>query len=78
MSASQIPPALLPYLSGEKEDYSSLQGSILTISVIFTVLVVVTAGLRFWVRFQMLRAVGIDDGASPPLSCRLPLTFPKC
>jgi hypothetical protein len=60
--ASKIPPELLPYLLGEKEDYSSLQDSILRISITFAVLVAVTTALRFWVRFRMLRAVGLDDG----------------
>lgn len=70
MSSSQIPPELLPYLLGTKKDDSSLQDSILTISVTFAVLVVVTASLRFWVRFKMLRAVGIDDGNFEILFCR--------
>ena len=62
MSASQIPPELLPYLMGEKEDYSSLQGSILKINITFVTLILITTALRFWVRFRMLRAVGLDDG----------------
>ena len=62
MSASQIPAELLPYILGTKKNDTSLEHSILTISVTFAILVLVTAGLRFWVRFRMLRAVGLDDG----------------
>lgn len=66
MSASQVPPELLPYLLGEKKDNSSLQDSILRISISFAALVVFTTALRFWVRFRMLRAVGLDDGIYVP------------
>jgi hypothetical protein len=64
MTSSQVPPELLPYLLGEKEDFSSLQHSIIKVNIIFITLIVITTALRFWVRFRMLRAVGLDDGKS--------------
>jgi hypothetical protein len=56
-----IPPSLLPYLTGEKADYSSLQRSMVDINIVFIVTTTLTAGLRFFVRFHMLRAAGLDD-----------------
>lgn len=64
MSAQSVPPDLIPYLLGEKKDYSSVQGSIITVNVTFLTLICLTTGLRFWVRFGMLRAAGLDDGTS--------------
>jgi hypothetical protein len=57
-----VPPSLLPYLFGEKKDYSSLQDVLIRVNVVFIVLVVSAAGLRFFVRFRMLRSAGLDDG----------------
>lgn len=61
MSGASIPPDLIPYLLGQKKDYSSVQSSIITVNVIFVTLICLTTGLRFWVRFGMLRAAGLDD-----------------
>ena len=61
MSGESVPSDLIPYLLGEKKDYSSAQGSILTVNVIFVTLVCLITGLRFWVRFGMLHAAGLDD-----------------
>ncbi|KAK0121627.1 hypothetical protein ONS95_009915 [Cadophora gregata] len=61
MSSFGIPPALLPYLIGSKTDFSTLQPSILKINVIFVAAIVLTTGLRFVVRFRMLRSAGLDD-----------------
>lgn len=58
---SQIPQELLPYLLGEKTDYSSLQDSIIRVNVVCIALIVVTTSLRFYVRFRMLRSAGLDD-----------------
>jgi hypothetical protein len=64
MSASSVPPELLPYLLGQKTDYSSYQDSIIKVNVVFISLMILTTGLRFWVRFRMVRAAGLDDSKS--------------
>ncbi|PVH86549.1 hypothetical protein DL98DRAFT_449675 [Cadophora sp. DSE1049] len=61
MSSFEIPPDLLPYLVGSKTDFSTLQPSILKINVTFVAAIVLTTGLRFVVRFRMLRSAGLDD-----------------
>ncbi|KUJ24255.1 uncharacterized protein LY89DRAFT_663009 [Mollisia scopiformis] len=61
MSTSTIPPDLIPYLTHEKQDNSSVQNSIVTINSVFLVFICVTTGLRLWVRFRMLRSTGLDD-----------------
>ena len=70
MSEPSIPPQLIPYLSGEKKDFGSVQGSIITVNVVFLTLICVTTTLRFWVRFSMLRAAGPDDSRSIPANRR--------
>jgi hypothetical protein len=57
-----VPESLLPYLTGQLHDYSSLQDSIVIFNVIFGALTVVALGLRIWVRMFMIRAAGVDDG----------------
>ncbi|KAG4429405.1 hypothetical protein IFR05_015112 [Cadophora sp. M221] len=59
--SSSIPAELMPYFTGEKTDYSSLQSTIIKLNSVFIALVVCTTGLRFWVRFHMLRSGGLDD-----------------
>ncbi|KAE8451132.1 hypothetical protein EG329_004804 [Mollisiaceae sp. DMI_Dod_QoI] len=61
MSEYNVPPELLPYLLHEKEDNSAVQQSIININAVFLALIWVTTGLRFWVRFRMLRSAGLDD-----------------
>ncbi|KAG4443927.1 hypothetical protein IFR05_000567 [Cadophora sp. M221] len=61
MSSFEIPPALIPYLMGSKTDFSTLQPSILKVNVIFISTIAITTGLRFVVRFRMLRSAGLDD-----------------
>jgi hypothetical protein len=63
-----IPEALLPYLTGSKTDYSSVQESIIKINAIFIPLIVLSTGSRFYVRFRMLRAAGLDDSQSLTLN----------
>ena len=57
-----IPPSLLPYLTGSKKDYSTVQGSIIKVNAVFLPLVILSTGSRLFVRFRMLRAAGLDDG----------------
>lgn len=57
-----IPPSLLPYLTGSKKDYSTVQDSIIKVNSIFLSLIILSTGSRFFVRFRMLRAGGVDDG----------------
>lgn len=57
-----MPPSLLPYLTGSKKDYSTVQDSIIKVNAIFLPLVILSTGSRFFVRFRMLRAAGVDDG----------------
>lgn len=59
-----IPESLLPYLTGSKTDFGSVQDSIIKINSIFLPLVVLSTGSRFYVRFRMLRAAGFDDSQS--------------
>lgn len=61
----EIPKELLPYLLGQKKDYSSLQESLFRISITFAVLVTVSTALRLWVRLRMIRNVGSDDSTPP-------------
>ncbi|KAH8600186.1 hypothetical protein B0O99DRAFT_682631 [Bisporella sp. PMI_857] len=61
MPGVAIPPSLLPYLLGEKTDYSSLQQSLVKVNIVFMVTIILTTGLRFIVRCHMLRAAGLDD-----------------
>ncbi|KAL2076005.1 hypothetical protein VTL71DRAFT_948 [Oculimacula yallundae] len=61
MSSFVIPPGLIPYLTGDKSDFSTLQPSILRVNVIFIAAIILTTGLRFLVRFRMLRSAGLDD-----------------
>ena len=56
-----IPASLLPYLLGEEKDYSTLQPSLIRVNIIFIVAIILTSGLRFVVRFHMLRSAGVDD-----------------
>jgi hypothetical protein len=57
-----IPAELLPYLTGQLHDYSSLQDSIYKINITFAILVIITLGMRIYVRYFMIRAAGFDDG----------------
>ena len=57
----QVSPALVPYLTGAKKDFGSLQDSIVKVNSIFLPLVILATGTRLYVRFCMLRAVGPDD-----------------
>ncbi|KAH9207394.1 hypothetical protein DL95DRAFT_313834, partial [Leptodontidium sp. 2 PMI_412] len=51
----------MSYFTGEKTDDSSLQSTIVRLNSVFIALVVCTTGLRFWVRFHLLRSGGLDD-----------------
>lgn len=62
-SSLPIPVSLLPYLTGELHDYSSMQDSIYKFNITFGVLVLVALALRMYVRWYMIRAAGLDDGA---------------
>jgi cytochrome b561 len=62
-SSLPIPASLLPYLTGELHDYSSLQDSIYKFNITFGVLVIVALALRMYVRWYIIRAAGLDDGA---------------
>lgn len=64
VSGLPVPESLIPYLTGELEDYSSLQGSIYTFNITFAVLVVLALCLRMFVRLYLIRAAGPDDGMS--------------
>ncbi|KAH7319003.1 hypothetical protein BKA65DRAFT_541191 [Rhexocercosporidium sp. MPI-PUGE-AT-0058] len=59
--SSSIPTEFVPYFTGEKTDDSSLESAIININSIFISLIICTTGLRFWVRFHMLRSGGLDD-----------------
>jgi hypothetical protein len=61
-SSLPIPESLLPYLTGELHDYSSLQDSIYKFNITFGILVLVTLALRMYVRMYIIRAAGLDDG----------------
>ncbi|KAG0647995.1 hypothetical protein D0Z07_5782 [Hyphodiscus hymeniophilus] len=58
---TSVPPSLVPYFTGEKKDDGSMQDSIIKINAIFLPLILLSTGLRFFVRFRMLRAGGLDD-----------------
>jgi hypothetical protein len=64
-----IPESLLPYLTGQLKDYSSLQDAVFKVNIIFMTLVIISAALRMFVRFWLLRAAGIDDGKSLIYAC---------
>lgn len=57
----EIPPSLLPYLLHEKIDDSTLQPLFLKVNIIFVIVIIFAASLRFAVRFRMLRSAGLDD-----------------
>jgi hypothetical protein len=61
MPGLTIPPSLIPYLTGVKKDYSTLQPQIVIVNGVFLALVLITAGARFWVRFRLLSSAGLDD-----------------
>lgn len=64
------PPELVPYLLDEKVDNNSVQNSVTTINSVFLTLILATTGLRFWVRFRMLRSAGLDDRKEPTTAAR--------
>ena len=57
-----MPESLVPYLTGQLKDYSSIQGTVIRCNVVFIAVVVLSSGLRMFVRFRLLYAAGIDDG----------------
>ncbi|TVY84365.1 hypothetical protein LSUE1_G000882 [Lachnellula suecica] len=59
--SSTLPSADLPYFTGGKVDNSSAQGSIVRVSITILILILLTGGLRFWVRLRMLRSSGLND-----------------
>jgi hypothetical protein len=61
MPSHDIPPDLLPYLKGEKTDYSTNQNSIISINIAVIIVATLTTSLRFYVRFYVLRSPGFDD-----------------
>jgi len=61
-SSLPIPESLVPYLTGELHDYSSMQNSIYYFNITFSVLVLVALALRMYVRLYIIRAAGPDDG----------------
>lgn len=61
MTGLTMPPSLIPYFTGVKTDYSTLQPQIGIINGIFLALVLITTGARFWVRFKLLSSAGLDD-----------------
>ena len=65
-SGLPIPESLIPYLTGQLKDYSSVQESVFIFNVIFAALVTVAATLRMVVRFYVIRAAGLDDGNTEP------------
>lgn len=60
-SSLPIPESLIPYLTGQLHDYSSMQDSIYYFNITFGVLVLVALAMRMYVRFYMIRAAGPDD-----------------
>jgi len=63
-SSLVIPESLIPYLTGELKDYSSLQSKVVKCNIIFMTVVVLSSGMRMFVRFRLLGAAGLDDGES--------------
>jgi cytochrome b561 len=61
-SGLPVPESLIPYLTGELKDYSSVQDSVYTFNIAFGVLVVIALALRMFVRLYLIRAAGADDG----------------
>jgi len=72
-SSLVIPESLVPYLTGQLTDYSSLQGVVFRCNIVFITIVVISSGLRMFVRFRLLGAAGLDDGKS--ISS---ISTPKC
>lgn len=63
-SGLTIPDNLVPYLTGELKDDSSVQDAVFKVNIAFAVLVAIAIGLRMVVRFGIIRAAGLDDGMS--------------
>ena len=63
-SSLVIPESLIPYLTGQLKDYSSLQGVVVRYNIVFIILVVICSGMRMFVRFKLLTVAGLDDGKS--------------
>ena len=61
-SSLPIPESLIPYLTGQLHDYSSMQDSIYYFNVTFGILVLIALALRMYVRLYIVRAAGPDDG----------------
>lgn len=59
-----VPDSLIPYLTGQLKDDSSIQHTVFKFHITFAVLVIMTAGLRMVVRFGIIRAAGLDDSMS--------------
>jgi hypothetical protein len=59
-----IPESLVPYLTGQLKDDSSVQDTVFKFNITFAVLVAIAVGLRMVVRFGIIRAAGIDDSMS--------------
>ncbi len=56
-----VPTELLPYLLGQKHDYTTITDSIYQFNIIFIIVVTVAVTLRMYVRFNLIRAAGPDD-----------------
>jgi hypothetical protein len=61
-SSLVIPDSLVPYLTGQLKDYNSLQGVVVRCNIVFIALVIISSGMRLFVRFRLLGAAGLDDG----------------
>lgn len=59
-----VPDSLVPYLTGQLKDDSSVQDTISKFNITFAALVALAVGLRMVVRFGILRAAGTDDSMS--------------
>src|SRR5271168_3681366 len=53
-SSIVIPESLIPYLDGQLTDYSSIQGTVIRCNIVFITIVVISSGLRIFVRFRLL------------------------
>lgn len=60
-SSTVIPESLIPYLTGQLTDYSSLKDSVIRCNIVFIVLIVVSSAMRMFVRLRLLSAAGLDD-----------------
>jgi hypothetical protein len=60
-SGLPVPESLIPHLTGELKDHSSVQDSVYTFNITFGVLVVIALALRLFVRLYLIRAAGADD-----------------